>query len=106
MIPDGHGYRTPAVSAQPEAVVGVLKTHDLPGTIHWLDAPGIVTKDLARLRGLAPMRRDFYFRTFVRGDTGRAEDSCDCYVGLRAGVTDVIGDAQASTVINPVDCSP
>ncbi len=94
---DRHGYRATGRSRSP-AVDGNLKTHDAPDLVHWLDVPGLNNRPPDRLNGLEPIRQDNLFRQFVTGSTGRAEDNCECFVGLRTGVIDANGDAQPATV--------
>jgi hypothetical protein len=102
---DGHGYVAPSNAAPGEAVRGALKAHAPEGVVHWLDAPGYHEVEPAAFEGLVPTRIDNYFHAFLHGTTGNPQDDCDCRLGIRSGVVDGEGRAQASSIVSPVNCT-
>jgi len=103
---DNHGYRrTGSAPPKDKAINGTLKAYE-PGpaleqtaTIHWLDAPGLHQVNEAYVLRNAPSHQDTYFHAFVHGSTGKAEDNCDCYFGIRSGVLNADGTPGASKIL-------
>ena len=98
---DRHGYQATIGELRKEQISGNIKVHD-NRIIHWLDAPGFVNVPAGQKKGREPKYADMYFHAFVHGSTGKTEDNCNCYMGVRSFVVDKKGNAGPTKIISPL----
>lgn len=102
---DGHGSKKPATAANGTALQGAQKSHDAPDLLHWLDAPGYFDIPAgAVFNRFLPQHTHNYFHTYVHGSTGREEDNCDCYFGVKTGVINAAGRAEDASLLTVPQC--